>query len=118
MPTIDPILNSLVVSSIECGVQLTAFLGHSQILSCSYGEKLGCEIKSGSGLGTRLGFRQKHIVLWLYERVNNGVEVHCYVVQYEIGRFNPRIFFSCENTHTYTHTPTDAPSKKADFSGL
>ena len=32
--------------------------GHSQILSCSHGEKLGegcsCKIKSGSGLGTRL----------------------------------------------------------------
>ena len=28
--------------------------GHSQILSHSRGEKLGCEIKSGSGLGMRL----------------------------------------------------------------
>ena len=28
--------------------------GHSQILSHSCGENSGCEIKSGSGLGTRL----------------------------------------------------------------
>ena len=37
------------------GKGLAASPGHSQILSRSHGEKLGCEIKSGSGLGTRLG---------------------------------------------------------------
>ena len=38
--------------------------GHSQILSRSHGEKSGfhsCEIKSGSGLGTRLALSQYQI---------------------------------------------------------
>ena len=49
--------NALVLCREQQAV-LASSPGHSQILSCSRGEKSvflhGCEIKSGSGLGTRL----------------------------------------------------------------
>ena len=42
-------------STSVSGTTLALSPGHSQILSRSHGEKYSCEIKSGSGLGTRLG---------------------------------------------------------------
>ena len=47
-----------VQTKVYCAYTLTLSLGHSQTLSRSCGEKViflySCEIKSGSGLGTRL----------------------------------------------------------------
>ena len=43
-----------VVKMLSQSFTLASSPGHSQILSRSRGEKSGCEIKSGSGLGTRL----------------------------------------------------------------
>ena len=48
------VFNSYFTFKLKQGLLIASSPGHSQILSCSRGEKSGCEIKSGSGLGTRL----------------------------------------------------------------
>ena len=58
LPGIPPpfcILQAIKKLEVRLGYQLASFPGHSQILYCSCGENIHtCEIKSGSGLGTRL----------------------------------------------------------------